>query len=153
MTLAGKRLEVLRELLPAATKFAFLTDPGNLVLGKLQTKAIEAAKDRLGVEIVHVSARTADEFDVAFEAAVREGVRGMIVGADVLFADGNVPTLVTAATRRRLPTIYVDESPVRAGGLINYGTDQRDSDRMVGRYAGRILKGETCRWSNRRKPS
>jgi putative tryptophan/tyrosine transport system substrate-binding protein len=50
--------------------------------------------------------------------------------------------LVGAAARYRLPTIYVDESPVRTGGLINYGTDQRDSDRMVGRYAGRILKGE-----------
>ena len=66
----------------------------------------------------------------------------MIVGADVLFAGGNVPTLVAAAARYRLPTIYVDDVPVKAGGLISYAADQDEPHQLVGRYAGRILKGE-----------
>jgi putative ABC transport system substrate-binding protein len=140
--LSGKRLEVLHELVPSVARFAFLTDPGNTTLGKLQMQQVQAAANSFGLGILNVYARNPDEFDAAFEAAVREGAGGMIIGSDSLFAGGNVPTLVGAAARYRLPTIYVDESPVRTGGLINYGTDQRDSDRMVGLYAGRILKGE-----------
>jgi putative ABC transport system substrate-binding protein len=140
--LSGKRLEVLHELVPSVAKFASLTDPGSTTLGKLQMQQVQAAANSFGLGVLNVYARNPDEFDAAFEAAVREGAGGMIIGSDSLFAGGNVPTLVGAAARYRLPTIYVDESPVRTGGLINYGTDQRDSDRMVGRYAGRILKGE-----------
>jgi ABC-type uncharacterized transport system substrate-binding protein len=142
LALSGKRLEVLREIIPSATKFAFLTDPNNVALGKVQTQAIEAARDRLGVDVLHVSARTPDEFDAAFEAAVREGVSGMVVGTDAVFFGSNSLPLMAAAERHRLPTIYVDDQPVRAGGLICYATDQDEANRIVGRYAGRILKGE-----------
>jgi putative tryptophan/tyrosine transport system substrate-binding protein len=90
----------------------------------------------------HVYARNPDEFDAAFEAAAREGAGGMVIGADALFAGGNATALMAAAARHRLPTIYVDDVPVRAGGLISYAADQDEPHQLVGQYAGRILKGE-----------
>jgi putative ABC transport system substrate-binding protein len=140
--LSGKRLEVLHELVPAAAKFAFLADPGNTTFGKLQMEHVQAAANSFGLGIVYVYARNPDEFDAAFEAAVRDSADGMIIGADALFAGGNATTLVAVAGRYRLPTIYVDDVPVKAGGLISYAADQDEPHRVVGRYAGRILKGE-----------
>ena len=140
--LSGKRLEVLHELVPSAAKFAFLTDPSNPTLGKLQMQQIEVAAKSFGLGILNVYARNPDEFDAAFDAAVREGAGGMIIGTDVVFFGSNATTLVAAAARYRLPTIYVDDVPMKAGGLVSYATDQNEQNRLVGRYAGRILKGE-----------
>jgi putative tryptophan/tyrosine transport system substrate-binding protein len=66
----------------------------------------------------------------------------MVIGADALFAGGNATTLAAVAGRYRLPAIYVDDVPVKAGGLISYAADQDEPHQVVGRYAGRILKGE-----------
>jgi putative ABC transport system substrate-binding protein len=140
--LAGKRLEVLHELLPSVKKIAFLTDPTNTALGKLQKEAIETAAKPLGINLVYVSAHTPDEFDAAFEAATHEGSGGMVIGADANFAGGLAEPLMAVAARHRLPTIYVDDLPVKAGGLISYASDQDEPQRIVGRYAARILKGE-----------
>src|SRR5260370_19485444 len=113
--LSGKRLEVLHELVPSAAKLAFLTDPGNTTLGKLQMQQVQAAANSLGLGILNVYARNPDEFDAAFEAAVREGSGGMIIGSDALFAGGNFTQLMAVAGRYRLPTIYVYTVPVEAG--------------------------------------
>jgi putative tryptophan/tyrosine transport system substrate-binding protein len=142
LTMTGKRVELLHELLPSAAKFAFLTDPGNATLGKLQMQQVQAAANSFGLGVLNVYAHNPNEFDAAFEAAVREGAGGMIIGADALFADRNSTALVTVAARHRLPTIYVDDEAVKAGGLISYATDQDERPRLVGRYAARILKGE-----------
>ncbi len=140
--LSGKRLEVLHELVPTVAKFAFLADPGNTTFGKLQKDQVQAAANALGLGMSYVYARNPDEFDAAFQAAVREGAGGMIMGADALFAGGNATKLPEVAARYRLPTIYVDDVPVKAGGLISYAADQDEPHQLVGRYAGRILKGE-----------
>jgi putative ABC transport system substrate-binding protein len=141
VTLSGKRLEVLHELVPSVAKFAFLTDPSNTTLGKLQMQHFEAAANSFGLEIMNVYARNPDEFDTAFETAVRGSSGGMIIGSDTLFSR-NSTQLPAIAARYRLPTIYVDEASVRAGGLINYSADFDESTRILGGYAGRILKGE-----------
>ena len=140
--LSGKRLEVLHELVPTVTKFAFLADPGNTTFGKFQMQQVQAAADSLGLGVSYVYARNPDEFDAAFEDSVRKGAGGMIIGADALFAGGNAAALTAVAGRYRLPTIYVDDVPVKAGGLISYAADQDEPHRLVGRYAGRVLKGE-----------
>ena len=140
--LSGKRLEVLHELVPAVAKFAFIADPGNTTFGKLQMDQVQAAAKSLGLGVSYVYARNPDEFDAAFQAAVREGAGGMIIGADALFAGGNATKLTAVAGHYRLPTIYVDDVPVKAGGLISYAADQDEPHQLVGRYAGRILKGE-----------
>src|SRR5260370_26086820 len=97
--LSGKRLEVLHELVPSAAKLAFLTDPGNTTLGKLQMQQLQAAANSFGLGILNVYARNPDEFDAAFEAAVREGSGGMIIGADALFTGGHPPPMMTVPVR------------------------------------------------------
>jgi putative ABC transport system substrate-binding protein len=140
--LTSKRLELLHELAPSA-KFALITDPINTTLGKLQMQQGEAAAKSLGFNLLHVSAGAPDQFDAAFAAAAREGSGGMIIGTDALFFRSDISTqFVALAARYRLPTIYVDQAPVRAGGLIGYGPDEDEPMRLVGHYAGRILKGE-----------
>jgi putative tryptophan/tyrosine transport system substrate-binding protein len=141
LTLTGKRVEVLRELLPSVIKFAFLTDSGNLTLTQLQMRHVKAAADSLGLSILNVTAHTQDELEAAFETAVRAGAGGMIVGADAVFFPLS-PQLVALAARYRLPTIYVNDTAVKVGGLICYGADQNAPDLLVAKYAGRILKGE-----------
>src|SRR6516165_12499412 len=81
-TLVGKRLEVLHELVPSATKFAFLSDPGNLTLGKVQMRSLQAVADALGLSLLNVKAQTSGEFEAAFEASVRASAGGMVVGSD-----------------------------------------------------------------------
>jgi putative ABC transport system substrate-binding protein len=142
VTLTGKRFEVLHETVPSATKFAFLTDPGNRMISELQIPLARAAAHSLGLNLLNVNAHKPDEFEAVFETSVREGAGGMVVGADGLFFYPACTQLVALAARYRLPTIYVDDIAVPAGGLISYGTDQDEPQRLVGNYAGRILKGE-----------
>jgi putative ABC transport system substrate-binding protein len=137
--MTSKRLEVLHELVPSVTTFAFLTDPGNQTLGPIQTKIIQAAADSLDLKLVYVSAHTPDEFDSAYEAAIRGGAGGVITGSDNLFG---APSLQLIAADHRLPTIYWNDLPVKAGGLISYGADLDEALRLLGTYAGNILKGE-----------
>jgi putative ABC transport system substrate-binding protein len=132
---------MLHELVPSATKFAFLTDPGNLTLTQLQMRNIKAAADSLGLKILNVTAHTQDELEAAFETAVREGAGGMVVGADAIFRAVS-PQLAALAARYRLPTIYVYDAAVRAGGFVSYSPDEDVPDLMVANYVGRILKGE-----------
>jgi putative tryptophan/tyrosine transport system substrate-binding protein len=142
LMLAGKRLELLRELVPSATKFAFLTNPSELTISDLETRGLQAGAHSLDVNLLIVNARNqGEELEAAFETSIREGAGGMVVGSNALFILS--PTqLVALAARYRLPAIYVDDKPVMTGGLISYGADQDDAYRLVGIYAGRILKGE-----------
>jgi putative ABC transport system substrate-binding protein len=138
--LAGKRLELLRELVPSATKFAFLTNPSRI--SDLETRGLQVGAHSLGLNLLIVNSRNqGEELEAAFETSVREGAGGMVVGSNALFYMS--PTqLVALAARYRLPAIYFDDKPVMTGGLISYGTDLDDGLRLVGIYAGRILKGE-----------
>jgi putative tryptophan/tyrosine transport system substrate-binding protein len=140
--MTGKRLEVLHELIPSATRIAFLTDPGNTTLSKLQLPQIQAAADSLGLSLLNVYAHSPDDFEAAFDTAIRGGAGGMIVGVDGLFNAGSATHLVALASRYRLPIIYSQDRIVKAGGLISYAVDYDEVNMTLGRYAGRILKGE-----------
>jgi putative tryptophan/tyrosine transport system substrate-binding protein len=141
LSLTGKRLELLHELVPSVTKFAFLTDTGNLQIFELQMRNLQAAADALGVNLLNVKAHTPGEFETAFETAVREGAGGMVIGADSLFG-GDPAKLVTLADRYRVPAIHVTDDFAKAGGLISYGVNYDEAARLLGNYAGRILRGE-----------
>jgi putative tryptophan/tyrosine transport system substrate-binding protein len=140
--ITGKRLEVLHELVPSASKISFLTDPGNTTLSKLQLPQIQAAADSLGLSLLNVYAHSPDDFEAAFDTAIRAGAGGMIVGLDGLFNAGSATQLVALASRYRLPTMYYQDRIVKAGGLISYAVDYDEVNVTLGRYAGRILKGE-----------
>ncbi|MFZ0261277.1 MAG: ABC transporter substrate binding protein, partial [Pseudolabrys sp.] len=108
----------------------------------LETRGLQVGAHSLGVNLLIVNARKPEEYEAAFEAAVREGADAMVVGTSGLFIVVSPTQLVALAARYRLPAIYVDDKPVMTGGLISYGTDQDDVFRLAGIYAGRILKGE-----------
>jgi putative ABC transport system substrate-binding protein len=139
--LSAKRIEVLHELIPSATKFAYLTSANDEYVNSLQLPIIQAAAGSLGLGVLNVSVHSLDELDGAFETAVRSGASGMVIGVNGTFYGGGAQ-LVALADRYRLPTVHMDDAPVRAGGLISYNTDRNAGNRLVGVYVGRILKGE-----------
>lgn len=141
LALAGKRLQLLRELAPSATTFAFVENSSSPKFAIPETREIQAGARTLGVNLLILDARNRDEYEAAFEAARRERAGGLVIGSEGLFIN-SPEQIVTLAARYQLPVIYADDKPVTNGGLISYGADQDDGFRQVGLYAGRILKGE-----------
>jgi putative ABC transport system substrate-binding protein len=140
-TVGSKRLELLHELVPAATSIAFLVNPTNAVLAETQTRELQVAARTLGVRLLVLSASDPSEFDAGFAAVVVERAGGLLVGSDALFSN-RLDQLIALAVRHRLPTIYARRDGTVAGGLMSYGPDYFDALRQVGVYTGRILKGD-----------
>ena len=139
--LEAKRLGLLHELLPQASVIGVLLNPNNASAETVKGDLNEAARG-LGVVLRIVQARGEREFDSAFAAFDQEGVRGLLVASDAIFA-GHAKSLVTLAERHTMPTIYFVREFPAVGGLMSYGTSFDDAYRQAGRYAGRILKGES----------
>jgi putative ABC transport system substrate-binding protein len=137
-----KRLGLLHQVLPKATRFAALLAParGDAVVesrrGELQTAAAT-----IGAQIEMFFADNPGEIDSAFAAIARQHVDALLVGTSRLFA-GRVAQLVTLAARYMLPAMYFDRDFPVSGGLMSYATIYLDQIRQVGVYVGRILKGE-----------
>jgi putative ABC transport system substrate-binding protein len=138
--LEGKRLGLLRELVPAAALIAVLLNPTNAnfqaQLGGVQ-EAARAAVQQLSI----LSASTERDIDTAFATAAESRAGAMLVGSDPFF-DSRIDQIVALAARHAIPAIYEGRDFVVAGGLASYGTSVADAYRQVGMYAGRILKGE-----------
>jgi putative ABC transport system substrate-binding protein len=138
--LAGKRLDLLHELLPAAAMVALLVNPTNLSNSELETASFQAAGRSLGLQPHVLHASTADEIDAAFAAIVELGAKGLVVSGDPLFTS-RCNQLVALAARHAVPAIYNYQEFTAVGGLMSYGPDLADSYRQAGIYAGKILKG------------
>jgi putative tryptophan/tyrosine transport system substrate-binding protein len=140
--LGPKQLELLRELIPTATIIALLVNPTSPNLAESTTKGIQVAARALGLQVHVLHASTERDFDLVFAALAQLRARGLVIGADSLF--NSLPDqLVALAARHAVPTIYQFREFVEAGGLMSYGPSLTDSLRLVGVYAGRILKGTT----------
>ena len=138
--LGPKQLGLLRELVPAASRFGLLVNPNN-ENAKAITSDLKAAAATIGVEIEVVRATNSREIEAAFAALVRENkVDALVVATDPFFYSRRVQ-LATLATRHALPTIYNLRAYAEAGGLMSYGTNITEAYRQVGVYTGRILKG------------
>ena len=137
--LGPKQLGLLRELVPAASRFGLLVNPNN-ENAKAITSDLKAAAATIGVEIEVVRATNSREIEAAFAALVRDKVDGLVVATDPFFYSRRVQ-LATLATRHALPTIYNLRAYAEAGGLMSYGTNITEAYRQVGVYSGRILKG------------
>ena len=134
--LGPKQLGLLRELVPAASRFGLLVNPNN-ENAKAITSDLKAAAATIGVEIEVVRATNSREIEAAFAALVRDKVDALVVATDPFFYSRRVQ-LATLATRHALTTIY----NLRAyGGLMSYGTNITDAYRQVGVYTGHIVKG------------
>jgi len=136
-----KRLELMREMVPAAASLALLINPTNSSTAVALTQDIQAAARTLGVQLHVLHASTEREFDTAFETSAQWRAGGLVIGSDPLFTS-LVKQLGALAFRRAVPTIYQYREFAEAGGLMSYGANIRNTERQVGIYTGRILKGD-----------
>ena len=138
-SLAGKWLELLKEIAPGVTRVAVLRNPATPT-GPAMFGVIQAVAPSLRVEVNPVNMRDAAEIERAVTAFARSGNGGLIVTASGL-ADLHRHLIVTLAARHKLPAVYSERSFVAAGGLISYGPDFVDQFRRAAGYVDRILKG------------
>jgi ABC-type uncharacterized transport system substrate-binding protein len=136
----AKRLGLLLELVPRATRVAVLVNPANVGRAQSTRSDLEPAARVLGLQTQFYDASTSKEIDDAYATLVRERPDALFVGADALFTNRRVQ-LTALAARHALPATYSVREFVEAGGLMSYGTSVADTHRQVGVYAGRILKG------------
>jgi len=139
-TLGAKRLELLRELVPSATVMGFLVNPTNPT-SESQVADVRAAARERAVDLLVANAGSERDIDAAFASFVQQRVNAIVIGADSLFLSRR-DQLVGLAARHALPASYNLREFVDNGGLISYGASITDAFRLVGGYAGRILKGE-----------
>jgi putative tryptophan/tyrosine transport system substrate-binding protein len=138
--LAAKRLELLHELVPTATRLAILIDPANPDYAEATVRDVGAAARAIGLQVQVVNASTVREINAAFATFVRERPDALFVGHDPFF-NSRRTQLVHLATRLAVPTSYSARDFAEAGGLMSYGADVADAWRQAGSYVGRILKG------------
>jgi putative ABC transport system substrate-binding protein len=139
LELRAKYLELLKEAVPEATRFGVLWNPANQV-HQPSMKIIEAAAQRLNVELYPVSAQDRKDLEGAFSALAGKRAEALVVFPDGLFL-AQTSLIVTLAARRRLPAMYGIREYVEAGGLMAYGTNLSRMFRLGASFVDRILKG------------
>jgi putative tryptophan/tyrosine transport system substrate-binding protein len=140
LALEAKRLEILHELVPDAVRIAVLVNP-TLPGAEAITDEMQAAARALGVKVHVVNASSEDDLDAAIASIVGAAARGLVVASDPFFLSRR-DRLVSAVARRAIPAIYQFREFAAAGGLVSYGANLADGYRLVGVYAGRIIRGE-----------
>ena len=138
-TLAAKQLELLHELMPAASLVAFLVNPNN-PLTEPDAKDLRAAAHSVGQQILLLNAGAESDIGKAFTLLVQQHASALIVQADPLF-NSQPERLTTLAARHAVPTIYQFREFAVAGGLMSYGSSLADAYLQVGTLAGKILGG------------
>jgi putative ABC transport system substrate-binding protein len=138
--LAAKRLGLLRELVPAATRVAVLVNPADPARTETIINDVGAAAHVLALQVHALNASTIREIDEAFRGLARERLDALFVAPDSFFNDRRVQLALLAA-RHAVPAAYSVRDYVEVGGLMSYGTNLAYSHRQVGVYTGLILKG------------
>jgi putative ABC transport system substrate-binding protein len=138
--LGSKRIELLHELVPAATSFALLVNPTNPQLEALM-RIHQGAARALGLQLHVLKASAERDFDGVFASLrdLRSG--GLVVGGDALF-NARSEQLAALVLRHAVPAIYQYREFAAGGGLMSYGGSITESYRLAGLYTARILKGE-----------
>ena len=139
--LVQKRLGIMSELVPNATRIGYLGNP-NGVQTKAQVQEIQAATRARHLDLHVANASTDSELDAAFVSLKKSEVAILIEGSDPLFLDQRVRKKIVALTiSHKIPTIFFERDSVVDGGLLTYAANFADSFRQVGAYVGRILNG------------
>jgi putative tryptophan/tyrosine transport system substrate-binding protein len=136
----AKRLELLRELVPAAARVGVLVNPTTPANTESTLRDVEAAARVIGLQIRVLNASTSREINAAFATFVREQPDALVVSSGPFFTSRRVQ-LVQLAARHAIPAIYAGRHFPDIGGLMGYGANLTDAYRQVGVYTGRILKG------------
>ena len=137
--LAGKRLELLKEILPKLLRVAVLWDPQN-PSSTQEWKESQIAARNLGLQLHSMAVRSADQYESAFKDAVKARSNALAASSTQLAAS-NQERIAGLATKYRLPAIYVQGSFVESGGLMSYGPDRIERYRRVAVFVDKILKG------------
>jgi putative ABC transport system substrate-binding protein len=138
---APKKLELLRELIPTVTIIAVLIDPTSPSLAEQFLRGLQAAAPTLGLQLHVLHASTERDLDAVFATLAQLRAGALVIGPNLFFV-AHVEQLATLALRHAVPAIFQYRPFVAAGGLMSYGANETDNYRLVGIYAGRILKGE-----------
>jgi putative ABC transport system substrate-binding protein len=136
--LTGKRLEMIKEVVPRASRIGVLASRG--VYGKVFLRETEAAANQLGVLLSPQAVSDASEFEGAFAAIAKDGARALLVQAAPIFND-QPQRVVDLATKHRLPGMFEIKEFTEAGGLMSYGPDRENLFRRAATYVDKILKG------------
>ena len=153
--LAAKRLELLRELVPAAARVAVLVNPANAANTETTLRDVEAAARAMGLQIQVLNASTSREIDAAFATFVRERPDALFVGSDAFFTSRRVQ-LVHLATRHAVPATYAARDFAEVGGLMSYGSTLRMRivrSASIPAASSRAPSQRTCRWCSRASSS
>jgi putative tryptophan/tyrosine transport system substrate-binding protein len=135
-----KRLQLLHEILPRSAALAFLVNQNN-PNAEPDSQDVRTAAAALGRELLVLKASNDRGIEEAFATLVQQRVGGLVVGVDTLFLDRR-DQIFALAVRHAIPSIYDRREFPVTGGLMSYGTKDRENFRQCGFYVGRILKGE-----------
>jgi len=138
--LAAKRMELLRELVPAATRIAVLLNPAEDTIAAANLREAEMAARAMGLQIRVLNASSSGEIDAAFATFAQSRPDAIFISSGPFFTNRRVQ-LAHQATRHAIPAIHASREYAEAGGLMSYGASTGDAHRQAGVYAGRILKG------------
>jgi putative ABC transport system substrate-binding protein len=136
-----KRLELVHELLPTATIIAVLVNPTSPNIAELFSRTMQQAARALGLQLHILHASTDRDFDAVFESVLQLRAGALVISPDVFFT-ARREQLAALSLHHAVPAIYQYRPFAAAGGLMSYGSDETEYYRLVGIYAGRVLKGE-----------
>jgi putative ABC transport system substrate-binding protein len=139
-TLGAKRLELLHQLVPKATKIAMLVYPGTPET-EAERKDVQAAAQKIGRQVDFLEVRTTGDVETEFATLASCQADALLIGTGP-FTNNNRGLLVALAARHAMPAMYANRESVEVGGLMGYGASQQDAYHQAGLYTGRILKGE-----------
>jgi putative ABC transport system substrate-binding protein len=137
--IAPKRLELLREAVPAATTVALLINPTNP--RDAERTALQAAAGSMGLQLPILQAASEGGLDEAFSSLTRLRAGGLVIGSDAFFI-GRSGQIAALTLRHAVPAIFMFRDFAAGGGLMSYGGDFTETYRQAGVYAGLLLKGE-----------
>lgn len=138
--LATKRLELLRQVAPKATKIAAIINPDTKETEE-ERKDLQAAAESLHRRLVFFEVTSQREIETAFTALMAQGAEALIMGSGA-FMSSNRRQVIALAQRHALPSVYPQREAVIEGGLVSYGTSAADAYRQAALYVARVLKGE-----------
>jgi ABC-type uncharacterized transport system substrate-binding protein len=140
-TMAGKWLELLKEIAPRVARAALLFNPATATYFDIYLKPFKAAALSFGVEAIAAPVRDSSDIESVLAAQAPEPNGGLIVLPDP-FLNAHREAITSLAARYRLPAVYPHRIFTDAGGLLSYGNDLSDNYRRAASYVDRILKGE-----------
>jgi putative ABC transport system substrate-binding protein len=139
--LGAKRLGLLHELLPRATRFGVLVNPTSPLMMDKMVGDLQPAAAMIGSQIEVLAAATNRDIDTVFATLAQKRIDALLITSNTLFSSRRVQ-IVTLASRLGVPVMYSERDSVDIGGLMSYAASIFDQHRMTGLYTGRVLRGD-----------